>query len=130
MHHDDTRWSNPEDYDPDRFLEYPNLAPAYAASGEWGKRDHYGYGAGRRICPGIHLAERNLFIGVAKLLWAFEFTQPAGTESDTNAESGASQGFLHAPKDYGLSIKLRSAEKGNTILKEYEQAKEVFAKFD
>src|ERR1700733_6302398 len=32
-----------------------------------------GTGAGRRLCPGIHLAERNLFIAMAKLLWAFSF---------------------------------------------------------
>jgi cytochrome P450 len=34
--------------------------------------DLYGYGSGRRLCPGIHLAERNLFLGIAKLLWAFD----------------------------------------------------------
>ncbi|KXJ84916.1 cytochrome P450 [Microdochium bolleyi] len=37
--------------------------------------DHYGYGAGRRICPGIHLAEREMFIGIARLIWAFDFGQ-------------------------------------------------------
>ena len=130
MHHDETRWIRPEDFEPDRFSEHVALAPTYAASGEWEKRDHYGYGAGRRICPGIHLAERNLFIAVAKLIWAFEFTQPIGSESDTNPESGASQGFLHCPKDYGLSIRLRSPERGETIRKEYEQAQSVFARFD
>lgn len=130
MHHDKNRWSHPEDFEPDRFSEYVALAPSYAASGEWEKRDHYGYGAGRRICPGIHLAERNLFIGIAKLLWAFEFTQPTGTESNTDPKSGASQGFLHCPKDYGLAIKLRSPDRRNTICKELEKAKSVFAKFD
>lgn len=130
IHHDEKRWSEPEDFNPDRFSEHAALAPAYAASGDWEKRDHYGYGAGRRICPGIHLAERNLFIGIAKLLWAFEFTQPTGAESDTDPRTGASQGFLRAPKEYGLAIKLRSPEKRNIIFKEFEEAKSVFARFD
>jgi len=130
MHHDTNRWEEPERYNPDRFKDYAALAPTYAASGEWDKRDHYGYGAGRRICPGIHLAERNLFIGMAKLLWAFEFTQPTGTESDISAESGASHGFIHCPKDYGCAIRLRSPEKGGTIYREYQEAQEVFARFD
>ncbi|KAJ5699992.1 Cytochrome P450 [Penicillium majusculum] len=51
----------------------PALASGYAGSEH---RDHLGYGAGRCVCPGIHLAERNLIIGVAKLFWAFEFLNP------------------------------------------------------
>ena len=37
------------------------------------KRPHNTFGAGRRICPGSHVAERTLFVGMARLLWAFEF---------------------------------------------------------
>ena len=44
------------------------LAPELAASSDYEARDHGGYGAGRRLCPGIQLAERNLFLGIAKLL--------------------------------------------------------------
>ena len=89
-----------------------------------------GYGAGRRICPGIHLAERNLIIGVAKLLWAFEFVEPPGSDSDISAHSGASKGFLHCPKDYGCAIRLREPEKRETIMREFAEAQEVFAQFD
>ncbi|PYI31853.1 m-hydroxybenzyl alcohol hydroxylase [Aspergillus indologenus CBS 114.80] len=130
MHHDPRRWPEPERFEPARFEEFPALAPTYAASGEWDKRDHYGYGAGRRICPGIHLAERNLIVGVAKLLWAFEFTQPMGSYSDIDPESGASQGFLHCPKEYGCGVRLRAPEKRDTIVREFQEAQEVFARFD
>ncbi|XHF97147.1 hypothetical protein AWENTII_000749 [Aspergillus wentii] len=129
IHHDPSIYPNPERYEPSRFEEYPSLAPTYAASGAE-HRDHYGYGAGRRICPGIHLAERNLFIAIAKLLWAFEFTQPTGSSSDIDPESGASQGFLHCPKDYGCGVRLRSPEKGETIVREFREAREVFERFD
>ena len=52
MHHDSTTWKDPEHFVPERFESYPALASTYAASGKWDERDHYGYGAGRRICPG------------------------------------------------------------------------------
>lgn len=44
---------------PERFNAYPNLASHYTSDGLG--RDYFSYGAGRRVCPGIHLAERNLF---------------------------------------------------------------------
>ena len=130
MHHDPQTWKAPEHFHPDRFENYPALASVYAASGEWDKRDHFGYGAGRRICPGIHLAERNLIIGVAKLLWAFEFTEPSGAKNDLSAETGSSKGFLHCPKDYGCEVRLRSPLKRDTVMREYAQAQQVFGRFD
>lgn len=36
------------------------------------KRDHFVFGAGRRICQGMHIADRNLFLVIARLLWAFD----------------------------------------------------------
>lgn len=128
MHHDPSKVQNDEDFWPERFKDHKALAPTYA-SGDWDKRDHYGYGAGRRICPGIHLAERNLFIGVAKLLWAFEFRQPVDSSSDISPETGASQGFLHCPNDYGCSVYLRSPLKEETIRREYQEAQDFFEKY-
>ena len=130
MHHNPETWKDPQHFQPERFEKYPSLASVYAASGEWDNRDHYGYGAGRRICPGIHLAERNLFIGVAKLLWAIKFGVKEGVVIDTSAETGLSQGFLHCVKEYGCTIKLRSEAKRETIMRELAQAQSVFDRFD
>ena len=80
--------------------------------------------------PGIHLAERNLFIGVAKLLWAFDFRVKGGERMNTSAETGLSQGFLHCVKDYGSSVTLRSEARGDTISREFEEAQAIFAKFE
>jgi len=62
---------SPLAFEHDRFAGRTALASTLAASKDYEACDHYGYGAGRRLCPGIHLAERNLFVGIAKLLWAF-----------------------------------------------------------
>ncbi len=130
MHQDKGTWKDPQHFMPERFENYPKTASVYAASGDWDKRDHYGYGAGRRICPGIHLAERNLFIGVAKLLWAFKFSIKGDAVIDVSAETGLSQGFLHCVKEYGCGITLRSEAKRDTILNELAQAQTVFSRFD
>ena len=36
------------------------------------ERDHFGFGGGRRICPGLHVAEKSLFINIARTLWGFD----------------------------------------------------------
>lgn len=79
---------------------------------------------------GIHLAERNLFIGVAKLLWAFNFSVKRGEKINTDAETSLSQGFLHCVKEYGSSITVRSEKRRDTIWREFEDAKATFARFE
>ena len=127
MHHDPSTWHEPEHFQPERYTDFPALASSYTTAD---RRDHFGYGAGRRVCPGIHLAERNLIIGVAKLLWAFEFSERSDAVNDSSAETGMSQGFLHCVKGYRMDIRLRSEAKRATILRELEEAKVVFEKFD
>lgn len=126
MHHDSRRWDRPEDFAPERFADHPKLAPHYTSDAE--SRDHFGYGAGRRVCPGIHLAERNLFVAMSKLLWAFEFGKGKG--GGGNGEVETSIGFLQCVTDYDCAITVRSEKRAETIRREFEQAAEVFANYD
>lgn len=66
-----SQFENPDTYNPDRYLNHPGLATEYASSSDYQSRDHYTYRAGRRICAGIHLAERTQWRMLASLLWAF-----------------------------------------------------------
>lgn len=43
------------------------------------------FGFGRRACPGYHVAERSVLIGIATLAWAFDIHAPAGEKVDTYA---------------------------------------------
>jgi len=128
MHHDKRLWEKPDDFMPERFSGHPKLASQYTNDAQ--KRDHFGYGFGRRICPGIHLAERNLFIGVAKLLWAFRFYKKDGAVIDSSAETGSSIGFLQCVKDYSVGVEPRSEKRVETIRREFEEAQSVFANYD
>ncbi|KAI0023477.1 cytochrome P450 oxidoreductase [Xylariomycetidae sp. FL0641] len=127
MHHDGARWERPDDYEPSRYAaSHPKLASHYTSDGP--KRDHFGYGAGRRVCPGIHLAERNLFVAMAKLTWAFDFGRKAGHPGGGKIES--SLGFLQCVQDYECEITVRSEKRAETIRREFEQAGEIFANYD
>ncbi|KAF2113642.1 cytochrome P450 [Lophiotrema nucula] len=66
-----TIYSDGDVYNPDRYLDRPRLANDYAGSPDYENRDHYTYGAGRRICVGIHLAERTQWRMTARILWGF-----------------------------------------------------------
>ena len=131
LHHDPVRVPNPDVFDPERYAGRTLLAPEYASSADYENRDHYGYGSGRRICPGIHLAERNLWLAMAKLLWAFSFSEKKGAlPVDIDIKTGYSEGFLCCAKPFDCAIKPRSEARLATIMREFEQVNgEVFAKY-
>ncbi|KND93031.1 Fumitremorgin C synthase, partial [Tolypocladium ophioglossoides CBS 100239] len=134
MHHDEKRFPNPDTFDPDHYKGQTTLAPELAAAADYERRDHYGYGSGRRICPGIHLAERNLFLGIAKLIWAFSIepgvdVQGQSVEPNLSPETGYSEGFLVCAKDFPCRITPRSEARRATIMKEFEEARNIFSRF-
>ncbi|KAF2774012.1 putative cytochrome P450 oxidoreductase [Teratosphaeria nubilosa] len=121
LHHTEGLFSDHDTFDPDRYQGHARLANDYAGSPEWSNRDHYGYGAGRRLCPGIHFAERNMWRIAAKLLWAFEFAEPVDEVTgktiplDTHAYNA---GILQAPLPFKVKITPRSKQHAATIEKE------------
>ncbi|GAB1319456.1 hypothetical protein MFIFM68171_09666 [Madurella fahalii] len=129
------RFPNPDVFDPDHYKGITALAPELA-SGEYVNRDHYGYGSGRRICPGIHLAERNLFLAISKLVWAFNIgpgRDASGKviEPDVSNEKAYCAGFLVCAEDFPCTITPRSEARVATILSESDRAKaQVFSKYE
>ena len=68
---DPVLFPNPREFQPERHD--PNLSfSEAAAAADFRKRDNWTFGAGRRICPGIHIAERTLFLSTARILWTFD----------------------------------------------------------
>lgn len=150
----DTIYDDPEVFNPDRYANHEKLANDYAGSSDWQNRDkhsrntanyqrsetnllrrahHYNYGAGRRICPGIHLAERNMWRIAAKLLWAFEFSEPIDPKTgqvkhlDPHAYN---PGILQAPLPFEVQIKARSARHVDKIREELDGALQFLKQFD
>ncbi|CAE6436085.1 unnamed protein product [Rhizoctonia solani] len=87
------------------------------------KRDHFAFGAGRRICPGIQIAEQDMFLAFSRLLWAFEFSAPPGTcvNTDQSAFFGET---VRRPKIFPVVITPRSERRVATVEREVETAKQ------
>ncbi|KAF1953340.1 cytochrome P450 phenylacetate hydroxylase-like protein [Byssothecium circinans] len=64
--YDSTHFTDPQSFNPERYLDVPDGAGT----------PHYGYGAGSRMCAGSHLANMELYIAFVRLISAFEFLPP------------------------------------------------------
>lgn len=90
--------------------------------------DHYGYGAGRRICPGMHMAERTQWRITARLLWAFEIHQAVDPETGNSIVidvENYQEGLNHCPKPFQAIFKPRSQAYIDTISREAEMSMET-----
>jgi len=110
-------------------MPWRNMADSYTQTADPNDRDHYSYGAGRRICVGIHIAERNLFINIAKLVWAFNFKAKDGQELDESPEQGYSPGFVIAPWPYQCDVTMRDAKVKKVVEREMRDAMEVIGEY-
>ncbi|KAJ7339738.1 cytochrome P450 [Mycena albidolilacea] len=90
MHHDPSRHLSPDDFNPDRYMgdsltsaDSANLTDPY-------QRDHWMFGAGRRICPGMIVAEREIWLTISRMLWAFTMESLPGEPIDLTEYDGLS----------------------------------------
>jgi cytochrome P450 len=88
LHFDPSRFKNPLEFMPERYLEHALYSAEYAAMSDPYKRDHFTFSTGRRVCPGARLAENSLDIALAGILWAFEIRPPVVEGRETRMEVG------------------------------------------
>lgn len=128
LHFDPMKWTDPETFNPRRYLSYPLKAGAYAAAADPNSRDQFNFGAGRRICPGLHLAENSLFITIASILWLFEIKPPLdenGEELDVDVSDAAyEKGVNTLPKPYKIRFVPRKKERTRVLQEAWKEARE------
>ncbi|EXJ76403.1 uncharacterized protein A1O5_00911 [Cladophialophora psammophila CBS 110553] len=125
VHYDPARYQDPFEFRPERYLNHPLKAGAYAG-GDPFARDHFGFGAGRRICPGMHLAENSLFITLAKIIWAFDIRPPLdaeGREETVDVSDNAYEDTGNIlPRPFRLRFIPRNEVRKSKLIEEWEQA--------
>ncbi|KAK7464944.1 hypothetical protein VKT23_006152 [Stygiomarasmius scandens] len=90
MHHDPQRHPEPFKFNPDRYMNDSTLSSESANLANPMERDHWMFGVGRRICPGMWVAEREIFLVIARLLWAFKMEQIPNEPIDLKEYDGLS----------------------------------------
>ncbi|KAK5637562.1 hypothetical protein RRF57_013277 [Xylaria bambusicola] len=125
IHSDSVRFPRPHEFDPDRFKDDKQNFYDAAVNPDVSQRDQFCFGAGRRICPGIHVADRSLFLGISRLLWAFDFKRPLDDNGNEIVpdHTKITQGFLAAPLDFEFVITPRDSKRAEIIRSEWETAK-------
>ncbi|KAF9459526.1 cytochrome P450 [Collybia nuda] len=90
IHFNASRYPDPFNFEPERYLDDPftsvesvNLADPY-------KRDHWMFGVGRRICIGMFLADKMLFLVISRMLWAYSMSEVLGEAIDLREYDGQS----------------------------------------
>ncbi|OQO10321.1 hypothetical protein B0A48_04679 [Cryoendolithus antarcticus] len=121
---DPKRAPNPREFRPSRY-ESDHLSLFDSASNPDGsKRDTFTFGAGRRICPGMHVAERSLWLGIARLLWAFDIAPMEGVDGKPVIpdQDKLTQGFVCMPEEFPARITPRSPARAEIVRREWREA--------
>ncbi|EHY61259.1 hypothetical protein HRR80_009080 [Exophiala dermatitidis] len=122
------RHPDPRRFQPERYLHDTLSLYDSAAHPDGTKRDQFTFGAGRRICPGMHVAERSLFLGISRILWGFNIepvTDAAGNKILPDQEK-LTQGFVCMPEEFPAKITPRSQARADQIIREWNEAQDRF----
>jgi cytochrome P450 len=127
IHMDPKRHLNPRLFDPERYKDDTQSLADAAANADATKRDQFTFGAGRRICPGIHVAERSLFLAMSRMLWAFKIDPVLDSEGNPVLpdQEKLTQGFVCMPEEFVANITPRSDMKRARVMKEWEDAEKA-----
>jgi cytochrome P450 len=127
IHMDPVRYPEPRRFNPDRYKGDQLNGADSAANADATVRDHFVFGAGRRVCQGIHVTERSLFLSISRLLWAFNFSPATGADGKPlipDAEK-LTQGFVCRPETYPAKILPRSKGHAEVVKEAWKNAQEL-----
>lgn len=124
---DEKRYKDPHTFNPDRFMHDTQTSSKAALNPNVAERDHYTFGAGRRICQGLHVADDFLFLSIARLMWAFNFDR--AIDAQTGKEIVPDRldllgGLLVQPAPFKMNITPRSEKRAQMIRDAWRECQE------
>ena len=124
INHDENRFPQPRVFRPERYLDDKQTLGEAAANPDCKRRDQWTFGAGRRICPGIHVAERSLFLAISRILWGFDIKPKIGKDGKPILPDPEryTQGFVCMPEVFEADITPVSQERAAIIERDWEEA--------
>lgn len=115
---DEKRYKHPHTFNPNRFMHDIQTSSKAALNPNVAERDHYTFGAGRRICQGLHVADDFLFLGIARLMWAFNFDQAIDPQTGKEIVPDRLDligGLLGQPAPFKINIRPRSEKRAQMV---------------
>ncbi|KAJ7098285.1 cytochrome P450 [Mycena epipterygia] len=97
--HDDEIFPEPFTFRPERYLTDDDRAGSTVAAA---------FGFGRRICPGMHIAENSVFIAIATILCVFRISKSVNEHGKVLEPAVEYDGFISHPRPFKCKIELRS----------------------
>ncbi|CAI0382878.1 unnamed protein product [Linum tenue] len=73
-------WESPEEFKPDRFLDNSSSTSTVDIFGQ--SFELTPFGAGRRICPGLHMGLVTVELALANLVYKFDWEMPVGMKKE------------------------------------------------
>ncbi|KAF8813990.1 putative cytochrome P450 monooxygenase [Phlegmacium glaucopus] len=112
--HDPDIFEEPETFRPERFLK--NSFGTKPGADITNFRDNFGFGAGRRICPGERMGRRTIGLNAINLVWAFNFSPLKATETFTLGMDRYNElGMVLVPKSFVCDVKVRDDKRAAMI---------------
>ncbi|KAI3327605.1 cytochrome P450 [Xylariaceae sp. AK1471] len=128
IHNDPKRHPNPRQFDPMRYIHDHSSSADSANSPDATKRNHFAFGAGRRRCQGMHIADRSIFLAISRLLWAFDFREATDEETGrpiTPDMDDLIEGVMQFPRPFHASIRPRDATKAGIVREEWSRMRSL-----
>ncbi|KAJ7484532.1 cytochrome P450 [Mycena latifolia] len=128
MPHDENIYKAPSTFDPSRFLPRTGTPTNPGIVGRCEPDiGSLPFGFGRRICPGMHLADSGIWIYAACVLWAFEIRVKDYQDNRASEVSLAtrweefqfSDGAIMYPHPFEVPLRPRSTEIENVLKKDF-----------
>lgn len=129
LHYEPEKYPDPMAFRPERYINHTKFAGDYAAMSDPQARDHFTFGAGRRVCPGTRLAESNLALMLANVLWAFDIQPPLNGEKGKATIDVSDDAFEPYPLRHAKPFKVRfvprSEQRLEMVLREGKEAQKM-----
>ena len=121
IHRDEQLYPSPDVFNPSRWLDpsYPTyLTPLTKYPS---LQNFSAFGFGRRICPGMNIAENSLNLLTARMAWSVTISKKPGVDVPLYDYTA---GFNVQPKHFEFDLVARSEERGRMVAKAWEDARE------
>ncbi len=121
---DPKRHANPFVFDPERFIDDNTTSQESSQQRDVSKRDNFLFGVGRRICQGMHIADRSMFLAISRLLWGFRMEAPVDNNGKPIVPDPTKliPGMLVQPEPFPAAIRPRTQKHAETIRSEWADA--------